>query len=306
MWRAALTSFLVLAALGFVAVRIARDWDRLRSFHWELDVGQLALSLVALVAVLCWGVFVWRRVLTHFDHPVAYVPLARIWYVSSLTRYIPGKIWQFVSAAQLARVAGVAAPTLLTSLLVYMGLSVLSAAIIAATTLPQGAYELGPHGTRVLVALAVGSVFLVHPLVINRGLSVLPRLLRKEAFSWTARWRDGLYLLLLCLVSWLGYGLAFALFMDSLVAIDPQWLLPLTGVNALGFLVGYLVFLTPAGLGPREAAMTLLLSPYVPAGVAAVVAIFSRIWMIGAELAGALVATGLARRRARSSPLVTK
>ena len=84
-------------------------------------------------------------------------------------------------------------------------------------------------------------------------------------------------------------GLAFALFVDAIVPLGWEAVLPLAGVNALSFLAGYLVFLAPAGLGAREGAMAVLLRPFAPAGVAAVVAMASRLWTVAAELLGALV-----------------
>jgi uncharacterized membrane protein YbhN (UPF0104 family) len=288
---------LVVAAGAFLASYIARDWRELSRFDWSVDLPQLLISVLGHVAVLAWGVFVWGRVLARFEHPpVRLATLLRIWFLSNLARYIPGKVWQFVGAAQLARAAGISGPVLLTSMVVHAGFSVLAAAVVAMATLPLQGY-LPVDGALAAVLVAVAALLLVHPAVLNGLLRLIPRAVHRTVLVWTGRWRDGVALLALATLSWVFYGLVFALFVDSLVAVPARALVPLTGVNALAFLAGYLVFIAPAGLGAREVALTALLAPFAPGAVPAVVAVLSRLWTVAAEALGALAS--LARSRGR-------
>ncbi len=290
-WRRLAAILLVGAAVAFLGLTIARNWSELGRYDWQIRPLRLALSVPALTLVFLWGVVVWAGVLRGFRHdPVPLPRLARIWFLSSLTRYIPGKIWQFVSAAQLAQAAGLSGAVLLTSLIVYMGFNLLSAAVVAALTLPLATYGFGRGAAAVVDGFAIASVVFVHPRVLNTLLGVARRVLHRETLVWSGRWIDGLALLLLAAVSWILYGIAFALLVTSLVDVPWALLLPLAGVAALSFLVGYFVFVAPAGLGAREAVMTLLLAPYAPAGVAALVAVAARLWTVAAELLGALAA----------------
>lgn len=287
-WRRWLGGALAVAALGFLGWTIASEWAELQRHEWDVDAVQLAGSLIALVAVLAWGVWVWGRVLLRLrPEPVPLRHLLRIWFYSSLARYVPGKIWQFVGAANMARSAGVAGPVLLTSMVVQMGFTMLSAAIVSIALLFPAGLALEPATTAVLAAAAGASVLLVHPAVLNAALRLVPKALHQEVMRWDGRWSDGLVLLGLSVLSWIAYGAAFTLFVDALVEIPLATLVPLTGANALAFLVGYIVFLAPAGLGAREAALTVLLGPYAPTGIAAVVAVSTRLWTIAAEVIGA-------------------
>lgn len=289
-WRRWLGGALAVAALGFLGWTIASEWAELRRHAWEVAPLQLLLSLVAHVAVLVWGVWVWGRVLARLrPDPLPFRALVRIWFLSSLARYVPGKIWQFVGAASMARSVGVPGPVLLTSMVVHMGFTMLAAAVVAAAFLFPTRLELGAATATVLAVGAAASVLLVHPRVLNAALHLVPKALHEEVIRWDGRWRDGLVLLVLSVISWLAYGAAFTLFVAALVDVPAAAALPLTGVNALAFLVGYLVFLAPAGLGAREAALAVLLAPYAPAGIAAVVAVAARLWTIAAELVGALL-----------------
>ena len=50
------------------------------------------------------------------------------------------------------------------------------------------------------------------------------------------------------------------------------------------WVVGLLAFLTPGGLGVREGALALLLSPFLPVPLPTVVALLARVWWTVAEL----------------------
>lgn len=291
---------LVGAAVVFLGRTIARNADELRAYDWSVDPGLIGASLAAHVLVLGWGVVVWHRVLLHTTtESIRLIPLMRIWFLSTMARYIPGKIWQFVAAAQLANRAGLASPAVLTSMAIQVGFGLLAALIVSAATLPIP--ESWPVSRAGLTAAAiVGSVLLSHPLVLRTALGLLPRALHRDVLAWSGRWADGLVLLALSVVSWLLYGVAFWLFVAALVDLGAGALLPLAGVNALSFLAGYIVFVTPAGLGARELAMTNLLVPIVPEYVAAVVSILSRLWTIAAELIGAGILLALPALRPRS------
>lgn len=299
-WRPVAGALLVAAAAVFLGLTMARHWRELAAFDWRVRWLELGASVVALAGVLAWGVVVWKLVLDRFEHaPVGLPVLLRIWFGSNLARYIPGKIWQFVGAAEMARSAGLSRVVVLSSMVVHVGLSLLSAAAVSVAVL--AAWDAVDLPTLPLALLAGASVFLVHPAVINAGLRLVPRAFHDDVLRWNGRWRDGIALLALSVVSWGLYGLAFALFLDALVPLEAGAVLPLVGVNALSFLAGYVVFLAPAGLGAREGAMAVLLRPFAPAGVAAVLAMASRLWTIAAELAGAGVVLALTRKGARSS-----
>lgn len=290
-----LGGLLVLAAAIFLGLTIARHWRQVEAFDWDVRWATLAASVVALTVVLGWGVVVWKLVLDRFDHPpVPLRQLMRIWYLSNLARYVPGKIWQFVGAAELARLAGLSRAVILTSMVVHMGFSLLSAAVVSTLVLLPAGLPEGVPALR-LGGLAALSLVLVHPALLNRALVLVARVFRRDVLRWRGRWRDGLLLLGLSIVSWILYGGAFALFVHAVVGAGPEHVLPLAGVNALSFLGGYLVFLAPAGLGAREGIMALLLRPFAPVAVAAVVAVLSRLWTVAAELLGVGVVVLLTR-----------
>lgn len=291
---------LVAAAVVYLYLTVAHNWRQLESFDWRVAPAALAASIVAHVVVLGFGVFIWSRVLRHFDAPTLGIGrLLRIWGISNLTRYVPGAVWQFLTAAQLSRVEGLPGVLALTSMLVHVGISLLAAMVVAAATLPSAEWLGVLASPPARVALVAAAVAAVHPRVLNGLLRLVPRALHREVLVWRGAWNDGVRLLALAVGSWLAYGAAYYLFVDSLAPVTIDALPRLVAVNALAFTAGYAAVLAPGGIGVRESAMTLLLRPVLPEGVAAIVSIGARLWSIAAELALTAVGIALAARERR-------
>src|SRR5690606_21293243 len=104
-------------AFYFLGRALVDQREQLAAFDWSVEPIGLAASLVALVAVLAGGVAIWASVLRHLGHRVRFLDLLRIWFLSSLGRYIPGKIWQFVGVAEMSRASGIPALVGITSLM---------------------------------------------------------------------------------------------------------------------------------------------------------------------------------------------
>lgn len=287
--RRALTVGFVLVTLGFVVATVANNWEQVQAHPWSIDWIRLVLSAGALVVVLGFAVAVWYRVLLRFESGRgSWKSLARIWFLSSIGRYTPGKIWQFVAAAALARRSGLAPAVVLTSLVVYMGFGLLAAGVVSAATLPLSDLGLDVPAWTTLAAAAVAAFGFCHPTVINGALRLVPRAVHRDVLVWEGSWADGIVIVSASIVYWGLYGLAFYLFLDAVVGVPYEAIPILAGINALSFLIGYLFFIAPAGLGARELIITVLLASVVGgAGIAGAVAVLSRLWVIAAELIGA-------------------
>ncbi|MFP4624342.1 MAG: lysylphosphatidylglycerol synthase domain-containing protein [Gemmatimonadota bacterium] len=298
--RLTLATALVAATLVFLGLAIARNWAEIAAHDWNVRPLHLAASVGLLVLALASGVVVWHRVVLRFQgHRIPLRTLLRVWFLSNLARYVPGKIWQFVGAVQLGRQAGIAPAVLLTSLVVLTGLTLVAAALISLAALPTVFAELGWAGVTFLVTGAVLGIAGVHPAVINYALGKVPERLHPENLTWTGSWLDGIGLLTLSFGAWTLHGLAFALFTHSLVGTTAAAVPALVAANALAFLIGYMALVTPGGLGAREAALALMLGPLGSLGVAAVIAVAFRLWLIVGELLGA--ALFFRPQRSRSS-----
>lgn len=287
---------LAVATLGFLGVTIARQRHQLAAIDWRLDPLPLVASLALLVLTLGWGVWIWQRVLRRLDVRVALGPLLRIWFLASLARYVPGKIWQFVGAAQLGRRYGIAALPIVTSMILSMGFTMAAAFVIGAPLLAFLLLENDAAATAVSLAACALALVSVHPRPMNFALGLMPRTLHRDVLSWSGSWGYGVMLLVWSALSWVAYGTAFSLFAAAIVDVPLTVVPAFIAANAIAVLTGILAVVVPAGFGVRELTMSFLLEPHLPAaGAAALLAVLSRVWVIVGELLGAVISLVFAR-----------
>lgn len=275
------------AGVAFLALTIRRNWAEVVAYDWRVRWGQLALSVALLTLSFAWAAYLWKRVLDRFASATAgFATLLRISFISRIARFVPGKIWQFVAVGQLSAGSGASARVMVTSMLVQMGFILLSGLITASVLLAERIPGVPANPALAFGGATVLALLASHPRVIGLCLTVVSKIVRRPTLVWNGGWRDSAELVVLSLVLWAAQGVAFFLFADSLVHLELADLLPLTGINAFSFVVGYLAFVAPAGIGVREATMASLLGGLLPGGTAAVVAIATRLWSIAAELLG--------------------
>jgi glycosyltransferase 2 family protein len=295
-WRRVAGGLFVAFAFGFLVLFVVGNLGELRRYEWTLRPGLLVLSLGVNILGLFWGVAVWQVLLRRLGRPIGHATLARVWFVSGLGRYIPGKVWQFVGAAHLGAGAGLPATVTVGSLLVHTGFFFLAALLLGIYTLPAEIGQLGGIGLPVLRTIAPLGLVLAHPAAIRTALKLVRRMTGRTVGEWEGRWIDGLVLVALALVGWTISGVALYLFLLSITPLPGTTLPALLGMNALAFVIGYAVFIAPAGLGAKEGALAAFLSLYVPLPVAALLAVAARLWTVAAEVLPALLLLRLGPR----------
>ncbi len=168
--------------------------------------------------------------------------------------------------------------------LIFAGSLLFWSDISAVSTLTQG--------TPVLVVLGIGSILALliglHPRVLNTLLTAGLRLLKRDPVKLPLRYRDILLITLAWCGSWIIAGCALFVLLCSIWPDTPLALLPVCiGIYAIAWDIGFMSFVTPSGLGFREAAITAIFAvafPLLPAGIAAIIAILSRLVSTAAEL----------------------
>ncbi|HET6231052.1 MAG TPA: phospholipase D-like domain-containing protein [Longimicrobiaceae bacterium] len=285
---------LTLVALAMMLRVVVRDAAGVRSFHWTVRPIPLLAGTAAEVALLVWGVVLWSMVLGRFDGPrPGFRAMLRVWFGTTLAKYLPGSVWPLVTAAGMAAAAGASPVAMPASFLLHATFTVLGAAAVAGALAAPG--QLAGSGPALVAAVAAVplALALVHPAVLNRLVGLAARVARRDAPAWRGRWRDGAGLLALYAATWVGYGAAFSLFVSSIVPVGRgAWPL-LAGVNALAFVAGFVAVFAPGGIGVREAALAVLLLPVFPGGVRVLIAGASRLWLVATEVVGGMLVLGI-------------
>lgn len=293
--------------------RITGD-DLLR---WRPAALPLTASFLLLVGFYIGHAFIWRKILSDLGigRPGVAVTL-RIYFLASLGRYIPGKLWALAGLAVLAGRAGLpAAPAAAAQLIgqfgflatgmLFLGLTLPEWSVVLAdgstaryaaggtgrTTVPTalplmaGAAMLATAGTLLwlLLATAPGRATLER-LAQTFGPWGGERLRSAIELANRIRPRDAAAWAAAYALSWAVLGIAFAMFVASFEPATAGMLRFVAGTVAAAYLAGYLVVIVPAGIGVREGAMVLLLAQVMHPAGALVVSALSRVWFTAAEL----------------------
>jgi glycosyltransferase 2 family protein len=299
----------IAALLAGLAVRfVSKQWvaiaESVRGLHpsW----------LMLLVASVCVGVgyavliAAWRSLLEQWESPLSVGDATRIWFVSSLGKYVPGKVWAIGAMALLAKEAG-ASPVAATGSAIVMQLLNIAAGFLVIAV--AGAGELWALSPWLRVAAwvtiaATGAAVLFGPAALRLAVTGAARLMRKPIPSLPTLSRPLLAVIFGAnVVAWIAYGVGFGLFWVALLGRGGGVTSSTLAVYTASYLLGFLALVAPGGLGVREAALTGLLIALRLASPAdaAVLAGASRIWLTVLEIIPGLVfLPGISVRR-RSS-----
>jgi Lysylphosphatidylglycerol synthase TM region len=156
---------------GFFVLTLVSRWHQVTAVKWSLHPGYFTAACAVLVAAYALVATLWASALARVA-PVGVAAGVRIWFVANLARYVPGNVWSFVGAVELARREG--APRRAT--LAVMALTqVLSVGVALLVGLPVLVAERDRLGRPVAVGLAVLVVLLVAVVVLWRPLERLAR-----------------------------------------------------------------------------------------------------------------------------------
>ena len=289
----------LLIALGFMAALVSTQWQALQSFQWEFRPVWLIPSFALLALAWLLELSTWRFVLAGLGGRLRWSRAAQTWFLSTIVRYIPGNIWQFLGMAELAADDGVSRVSTFASIGVHQVLATLVGIVLAAVYFAAAGEGAWLEAVRPLLWLAPLTLVLCSPPILRRSLNWLLGLLKRPPVDVTLTWGQvGLALLGYAGV-WLLMGSGFALLAASITPITAAQFAALVATWAAAYVIGYLSMLTPSGLGVREGVMILLLAPLFPAPVPTVIALAARLWMVAGEVVGAAIALAT-RGRSRS------
>jgi len=297
-------------AVVYFGLKIRSEWGDLTSLpstlhpNWLMvfgSAGWVALSYAVLIET-------WRQIVMAWGGTLSWPTAARIWFISNLGRYVPGKVWQIGAMGALAQEAGVSSMAAVGSALVVNLVNLLAGVLVFAVA---GSRLVAVGYSTMLVpsliafcALVIGSPWLLPPLfrfvarVTGRNIPI-PKIPPLAIIFAVAG----------CSLAWNLYGIAFH---DLTVALfggaagRPSYY---TAVFTLSYLAGYITLFAPGGIGVRETTLvTLLAAAGLETGAqATALAIASRLWLTVLEAAPGLILLAIRRPKSiQRNPIAEK
>jgi len=285
----------------FLVQRLAHDWPTVRDSIDHLAWSWLALGSISGLGYFLFRIVAWQRALGSVGVRARYWAVGKVWMNGEIIRYIPGNVWSVVGRVAMASQLGAEKVAVFSSMVLEALALIVTAAGLSALMLIGYPGYLFAGRSALLVAGAVLCLAVSLQPVACWLVGLVYHIVRKKdqvpataglgrSFVWmTLAWLV-FAVFQVCTVRALGLPLR-----------DVADVVVLSGVFLLSWLVGYLSFITPSGLGVREAVLAFLLAPFMGTGEAILLAVVSRVAMIIIEVIALGIVNVIARSRGATS-----
>jgi uncharacterized membrane protein YbhN (UPF0104 family) len=278
---------IVVAIFFFLGKMVWDHWTQVKDTPFTLRPFPFILS--TLIFALSYFIQIGAWYLITLRLKIALSPSETLgsWFYSQLGKYLPGKIWLLLSRFYFYESKGKSKKNILVALYLETATMVAATGVIFLAVLmlhrDLGAFfSWGRTGWLLLLCL-MGLAFL-HPSVLQKAFNWVLRKSKREPISLSLSYPQILWVLFVCILSWIVGGVGFYFFVASVYPLTAQYILFLTGALAVSSMLGLMALFAPSGLGVREAALVYLLSFLMATPIAVIISVLARIWMTLIEI----------------------
>ncbi len=274
------------AAIVWAAVVALRgQWSAAAGRLAALSIGWLWIALATVIVLLTYVLLIdtWRRLVGGWGGYLPFGTASRIWFVSNLGKYLPGKVWSIAAMSLMAREQAVS-PVAAAGSSILIQLITISTGIGLALFMSVRAVD--QPGLAIVVGLVLATAIASLPFTLPRLASVTSGLTGRTIEVPPLATGTLLLTVARSLVSWLAYGVAFQFFVRGILGSAAGATTSYIAVYAASYILGFLALFAPGGVIVRESA---LVAGMVRLGLAGqadafAVAVASRLWLTVVEL----------------------
>lgn len=282
---------LSILAIFFIFKTIFSQKEPVSVSFGDINIGLLFLGFSCFLTYFFLRCYQWKKILQEYGHNLPMKEVAFLWSFAEIRRFIPGKIWPFLGRTMLFAERGISKKLIISSLVIESELLLLGSIIVAFLSFPFILDTFSPTALNKNFMIVASFIIISVITFFYLNNKLLKRLV-KDTFI--ARFiphilpefdvRTNSFLLILSIFYMIFYGLGNYFVIASLSFLPAQNIVSITSFLVFSFLVGYLSFITPMGLGVRETVTTFGLAKILSLPVAAVASVYSRIVLIISEL----------------------
>ena len=287
---------LAILILAFLVRLFYINRAELAAWQWNIDWTKAVISAFLLFLAYITAAIAWKTIISGFGHKVGLSDSFRIVYLANLGRYIPGKIWQVFGMVALAKEVGIPARTSLGSFVLAQAYSLPASFLLIPIFIGNidSLEQLAIYKDLFYLAFAISFIaFLIlffKPGGLSGALNWVLKILKREPVDYKPNFKNRIAIFNWYLLTWTLFGFAFHFFLEALLDNSTLPLNYAVGTYIAAYILGYISFLSPGGLGFREGVMTALLTPFLGVGVAVSISLIHRVWITCAEAIISLMA----------------
>lgn len=258
---------LFLLVIWYIYTNIAKNIEKIKEINFKnYDPKFMFFFVITLFISLIYPVFVWKYLLRSMGEKINTLSALRIWFVSNLGRYVPGKVLQIAGLVYLANKEGVSKSKAIQSVLysqitanglgLFMGLGLL---LLKSNSIK---FPNSFHLTLILIALFIFLLWI--PSFLMKSSNFVLEKFKKQTIEQSLCRRNYMIYLSLQIINWILMSISFILFVNSYTGLsiknNPETLF----ILPLSWTIGLIALFAPGGIGVREGAMSYWLSNFIP------------------------------------------
>lgn len=260
---------LSLLALFFLGRFITQNGSSVVTIFSSLNYVLLFFALLSFLGYfLLRGVF-WHELLKKKGYTFSLSHSLSSWSIAEIKRYIPGNIWAVIDRARVYKEKGIPVKTTLaiqTQELLYMFVATI---LLSSLSVNFFIYGLLPHlPFQLFFAILIPLLLCIFTFIFICSKYILKQRILKRfpllsGIVPAERVSDIVSLLVFMISAFVCFGLGTYFSISSLTLLFPGHVGSLVGFFAASFLLGFLSFITPMGLGVREGIITFGIAKYL-------------------------------------------
>lgn len=287
--RKVLTAIFICVLSYYIFKYFSFHWEHFVTYNWKFDYLYMLIALVLGAATIVMNASNWQFILKKiFSCQVSLLDATRIFSLSLLGRYIPGKIWMFagkiylLSGKDISKVRAGASVMLeflffnITSIYIFIFIHVLISDL-------SGLIKYS------FLSIVLTVIFFV-PAVLNILDVKIAEIFNRKPIINNACYYDLLIAQNRYFLSWLIQGTGLFFLIKSVYPIGAEYYFAVIAYFSLACTAGVLAFIAPAGLGVREYIMVLFFRNILPQEVIMMTTTLSRLWLTLLEFLIAIIA----------------
>lgn len=280
----------ILVAFSFLFSNIFADWNAIKESFVNFKVSDIILVFLFLLPVYILNAFSWHIVTKSLKLRIGFKKNLHLWVVSNLSRYLPGGIWQYPSRVYLLSSAGtsklIATYAVIMEALFNLVVGIL---IVLFTSFGKIFFYINIETILIILLVFILLLFIyIYQKFIKKGFVNFK--IPDISYIWI------IPLIFLFSTQYLIPGIVLYTLVNSINAISLTQLPIFVGIYTSSWIIGYITFFAPSGLGVQDVSIAALLSMFVPLPIASAIAILFRIILTLTELLTVLIVFWLTKK----------
>jgi glycosyltransferase 2 family protein len=259
---------ILFAIVGFYVFKsISSNLDEIKSIDFRhYDPLYIFIGVVIMFVAMIYPVFVWKYLISSLGDRINTLSALKVWFISNLGRYVPGKMLQLAGLVYYANREGVskghAVQSVLYSQITANGLGLFMGLGLLLLKTTGDDFPNIFHITTILIAVFI--LVLWFPSFFLRSSNFVLAKMKKDKLEQTLENKKYMVYLALQIINWMLMSLSFVLLVKSYAPLSVSEHPEVLFILPLSWTVGLLALFAPGGIGVREGTMTFWLKNYIP------------------------------------------